>query len=1156
MNPTTPSRHRTASRRGVAIAAAWCVALGASVTAAAPAASEDVVDPPASTTTTLPFTTATDLVVDPVTGRSFVSGDDQVEVFDAAGGHVASLPEHPDAGGLAVDDGSLFVLHATTDEVVRLDPATLAETGSWPLGADATGPLDASDGVVRFLVGGGAIGSLDPATGTSATSQSGTYLDLASIPGQPDLVLAWGPPNNRKVHLLDVTGTDATIVASVPTDLLPQRSDATVSADGRLAWIIGGQEVVELSLPDLKPTGMHVDLPGLRWAGAMAAAEVDGVAIVAATGASVPWEPGLHIMEAGIPSRSHSLVTSVDIPFVAFAADGRSVHTIRSSSTTSFRTESLAPDLSGLEGFVPRAAERTSFVATGTGIGDVRSVSVGGVAVPARSLAPDRVRIDLPGGLADGPVEVVTLFGRDDADLLAGATTGDLSGFATDHGAPVPGLELTLTGGPLAAPRTTATDDRGRYWFEDLPWGDDYALAVHDPSATYADETVGAIEVQPGHRTDQALALGDGVPTDGDGWRDGLVTLDGPAQDVVVDPGTGRAFVSSGNSVTAVEPDGTLAATIGEVWTAADLAVGDGSVWVNERNAGRIARIDPATLAVTERFSTEGFTTGALAWARGELFTTAGRHDATWLQWIDPDDGTVSGPAPIGTPVDRLGPIAGQPNGLVGWRRGGDTVLTVDTVLPGSEVHVAASGVDDAAATTTRVWTDEGAQHRRLAGVDDPSYPSTGDAVAFSDDIDGDVAVFGRRVVRPASPPSAITSHDLGAQPAPGALAIRGGNQVVVGDGDGQVTTWDLRPRPTEIAPDGIRPGLATSVTVTGTGLSQVTEATVGGVPVPVTQVSRSEIRLDVPAMPSSPSPRPVSLTTRFGTTADAGTVLVRDRAPAPLRSVQGTTIAPYGVEVTWEPSVDPGSHPVIAYEVEVAGLRQTIPAEAERVARFPGVPSGRPAPRVRAVSSVGPSLWFTVGFEGTPFVPQPEDLFPDVLADHPFHLEIWTAVDQGIATGDAEGLFRPIEIVTRQAAVAFLWRAAGSPTGFPDPGFADVAATNPFRPAIAWAVATGVTTGYADGSFRPTDPVSRQSWLAFQHRAAGAPTGPFPDPGFSDVPATHPFALPIAWAVDQAITTGYVDGTFRPTDPVTRQAAVAFLVRPTWPTWEPTDPG
>jgi hypothetical protein len=48
----------------------------------------------------------------------------------------------------------------------------------------------------------------------------------------------------------------------------------------------------------------------------------------------------------------------------------------------------------------------------------------------------------------------------------------------------------------------------------------------------------------------------------------------------------------------------------------------------------------------------------------------------------------------------------------------------------------------------------------------------------------------------------------------------------------------------------------------------------------------------------------------------------------------------------------------------------------------------------------------------------------------------------------------------------------------------------------------------------------------------------------FPDVPASSPFHDEISWMADTGITTGYPDGTFRPTEPLTRQAMSAFMQR------------
>ncbi|MCC5950676.1 MAG: S-layer homology domain-containing protein [Acidimicrobiia bacterium] len=218
-------------------------------------------------------------------------------------------------------------------------------------------------------------------------------------------------------------------------------------------------------------------------------------------------------------------------------------------------------------------------------------------------------------------------------------------------------------------------------------------------------------------------------------------------------------------------------------------------------------------------------------------------------------------------------------------------------------------------------------------------------------------------------------------------------------------------------------------------------------------------------------------------------------------------------------------------------------------------------------------------------------EVFPDVPETHEFARHIGWAASTGVTTGYDDGTFRPTTQVSRQALVAFLYRAFagddghdehdehdhhghssrhGDHNGHDHGGFSDVPADHPFADAITWAADGGLVKGYPDGTFRPDIPVSRQALVAFLHRLAGSPE-PHDDHdhsghddhdghhghssrhgdhnghdhgGFSDVPADHPFADAITWAADGGLVEGYHDGTFRPLEPVSRQAAAAVLYR------------
>ncbi len=145
---------------------------------------------------------------------------------------------------------------------------------------------------------------------------------------------------------------------------------------------------------------------------------------------------------------------------------------------------------------------------------------------------------------------------------------------------------------------------------------------------------------------------------------------------------------------------------------------------------------------------------------------------------------------------------------------------------------------------------------------------------------------------------------------------------------------------------------------------------------------------------------------------------------------------------------------------------------------------------------------------------------------------------DVGLGTGYADGSFRPTAPVSRAAVVTWLWRRAGSPTPTPGaPTFTDVPPTSPFHDAIAWATTSGITSGYADGSFRPTTAATTQAVVVMAWRAAGEPGWPHPVPALWlfegdvggpawDLPVGHPFRSALRWALSEGLVDPGVAGS------------------------------
>jgi len=170
--------------------------------------------------------------------------------------------------------------------------------------------------------------------------------------------------------------------------------------------------------------------------------------------------------------------------------------------------------------------------------------------------------------------------------------------------------------------------------------------------------------------------------------------------------------------------------------------------------------------------------------------------------------------------------------------------------------------------------------------------------------------------------------------------------------------------------------------------------------------------------------------------------------------------------------------------------------------------------------------------------------VFSDVADPNEFYYEyVYNMVDKGIVTGWADGTFRPYNECNRAAVVTFLWRLEGRPEPKKKAGFSDLTGNPEFDKAIAWASENGITTGWSDNTFRPWNSCNRAAVMTFLWRAAGKPK-PNKKASFSDLTGNTDFDDAISWASENGITTGWADGTFRPWNICNRLAVVSFLSR------------
>ena len=169
---------------------------------------------------------------------------------------------------------------------------------------------------------------------------------------------------------------------------------------------------------------------------------------------------------------------------------------------------------------------------------------------------------------------------------------------------------------------------------------------------------------------------------------------------------------------------------------------------------------------------------------------------------------------------------------------------------------------------------------------------------------------------------------------------------------------------------------------------------------------------------------------------------------------------------------------------------------------------------------------------------------FSDVAGGAYYNEAVRWAVKNGIASGTDAKHFSPDAACTRGQAGTFLWRAAGcpAPTLAENP-FADVKPTDYCYDAVLWAVQTGVAKGTSRTTFSPDAPCTRGQIVTFLYRAAGSPSG-YANSGYTDVPETSYCAAPVAWAVALRVTSGTSAITFSPDALCTRAQIVTFLYR------------
>ena len=197
------------------------------------------------------------------------------------------------------------------------------------------------------------------------------------------------------------------------------------------------------------------------------------------------------------------------------------------------------------------------------------------------------------------------------------------------------------------------------------------------------------------------------------------------------------------------------------------------------------------------------------------------------------------------------------------------------------------------------------------------------------------------------------------------------------------------------------------------------------------------------------------------------------------------------------------------------------------------------------------------VGGVAQAYTPPANSPFSDVTVNDPYYTEIAWMWESGISTGWADGTYRPTQQVDRDAMAAFFYRYKQSPpyTAPTTSPFTDITASTQFYKEMAWMKQTGISTGWDDGTYRPWDTTYRDAMSAFMYRVAGQPdyTPPAVSP-FSDIGPSTQFYKEMMWMAESGIANNIDDGTFDPWQPVTREMMAVFMCRLANPSSAPAE--
>lgn len=181
---------------------------------------------------------------------------------------------------------------------------------------------------------------------------------------------------------------------------------------------------------------------------------------------------------------------------------------------------------------------------------------------------------------------------------------------------------------------------------------------------------------------------------------------------------------------------------------------------------------------------------------------------------------------------------------------------------------------------------------------------------------------------------------------------------------------------------------------------------------------------------------------------------------------------------------------------------------------------------------------------ENTPNAPANGGGFPDVAGDAWYCVYVNKLAEGGIVKGDEAGRFNPENPVTRSEFLKMLVGIFNILDSSAECDFTDVPKDSWYYGCIASAVKFDIAEGVGDGSFHPSDRITRQDMAVMAARAARL-SGALPESDkldFSDSTEISDYARESVAAMAEAGIIAGSDGKFAPKDFATRAQAAKII--------------